>query len=58
MEIVAISSTDVPTPERKRLNLSSFSIMSIKFREARLRTKVRVNSLTMDLCIIFIENNE
>ena len=55
---LAMSNIEVPTPERKRLSLSSFSIIRIKFREARLRTKARINSFSIDLCIIFIGNVE
>jgi len=45
---------DAPTPERNLLNLSSFSIIKIKFRKARLMMKVNINSLSMDLWIIFM----
>ena len=52
----AISTTDVPMPERNLVTLRSFSIIRIKFSEARLRINVMANSFTIDLCIIFMDS--
>ena len=53
-KILIISSTDAPAPDRSLLSLSSFSIIRIKFRKARLMKKVKSNSFNIDLWIIFM----
>jgi ribosomal protein L39E len=53
-KILIISSTDAPAPDRSLLSLSSFSIIRMKFRKARLMKKVKSNSFNIDLWIIFM----
>ena len=53
-KIFIMSITDTPAPDKSLLSLSSFSIIRMKFRKARLMKKIKSNSLSIYLCIIFM----
>jgi hypothetical protein len=52
--IWAISSGEAPTLDRSRLNLRSFSIMSVKFRKTTDNRKERSNSLRIKRWSMYI----